>query len=113
MPSNADPGSRLHDHLAGLRELMLTRPALFTVTAELDLRARRDPAVQAVMDRHDAGWRAALVEALGAGGHRSRLAATAGLVIAAVKGVRLDPRAAGAAFEELEALLTQTTWTQE
>lgn len=113
MPSNADPGSRLHGHLAGLRELMLTRPALFTVTAELDLRARRDPAVQAVMDRHDAGWRAALVEALRAGGHRSRLEATAGLVIAAVKGVRLDPQAAGAAFDELEALLTQTTSTQE
>jgi AcrR family transcriptional regulator len=106
MPSNADPGSRLHGHLAGLRELMLTRPALFTVTAELDLRARRDPAVQAVMDRHDAGWRAALVEALRAGGHRSRLEATAGLVIAAVKGVRLDPLAAGAAFDELEAMLS-------
>jgi hypothetical protein len=65
------------------------------------------------MDRHDAGWRAALVEALGAGGHRSRLEATAGLVIAAVKGVRLDPQAAGAALDELEALLTLTSSTQE
>jgi hypothetical protein len=43
MPSNADPGGWLHGHLAGLRELMLTRPVLFTVTAELDLRACRVP----------------------------------------------------------------------
>ncbi len=104
MPSDTDPGSR---------ELMLTRPDLFTVTAELDLRARRDPAVQAVMDRHDAGWRAVLVEALRAGGHRSQPDAVAGLVIATVKGVRLDPQTAGAVFAELEALLTRTTTTQE
>jgi TetR/AcrR family transcriptional repressor of nem operon len=112
MPTEGEPGSRLGGHLATLHGLMVKRPELFTVSAELDLRARRDPAVRAVMGQHEAGWRAALVEELQARGARAPTAA-AELVIAAVKGVRLHPSVAGAVFAELETLLAPKIPTEE
>lgn len=87
-------------------------PELFTVTAELDLRARRDLAVRSSMDQYEAGWREALAEVLSRGGRAGAWApavrpeATAELIIAAVKGARLVPDLASAVFGQLEALLT-------
>ena len=73
---------------------------------ELDLRATRDPAVRAIMERHEAGWRIALAARLGELGIVGReLEGSVELVIATVKGVSLKPTAAGAVFARLERLL--------
>ena len=106
-PSGSDPAAALHEHLRALRRLMTDRPHLFVVSAELDLRARRDPAVAAAMARHESGWREVLTRLLAAGtwAHPIDVDATAELVIATVKGVRLVPEQAGPALAQLEALL--------
>jgi AcrR family transcriptional regulator len=106
-----EPVPALREHLAGLRAMLDERPELFAVTVELDLRARRDPAVDAAMQRHQAGWREVLSGVFTAGNARGAWAAPVDaavateLVIAAVKGVRLAPDTAGPVFAQLEALL--------
>lgn len=110
-PAGRTPPERLRAHLAALQQLMHERPELLTVSAELDLRARRDPAVRAALDRQESGWRAALISVFEQGSWAAPLtpAAAAELVIAAVKGVRLVPETAGEAFAALEALLIEDT----
>lgn len=49
MPSATDPAVQLCGHLTALRTLITDWPELFLVTAELDLRARRDRSVQALL----------------------------------------------------------------
>jgi AcrR family transcriptional regulator len=102
-PAAADPATALRAHLEGLRRLMLARPELLIVSAELDLRARRDPAVRSVMERLESGWRETLAEMLTGG--VADPARAAELVIATVKGVRLVPERAADVFAHLEALL--------
>jgi AcrR family transcriptional regulator len=105
-PEDAPPET-LHLHLAGLARLARERPGLSVVMRELDLRATRDPAVRAILERHEAGWRMALVrrlEGLGIAGRE--LEDSVELVIATVKGVSLKPAAAEAVFARLERLLT-------
>ncbi len=46
---------------------MLSGPELFVVSAELDLRARRDPEVAAALAGHERGWRELLAGLLGNG----------------------------------------------
>ena len=108
-PGGADPAAALRAHLGALRRLIAERPDLLVVTAELDLRARRDPDVAAELADQETGWRAALTSLLTAGNTAGTWTVdpTAGaeLVIAAVKGVRLTPAAAGQVFGQLEALL--------
>lgn len=110
-PHDADPASALREHLMALRRMIEDRPDLLVVTAELDLRARRDPAVATAMERHEAGWREVLTGVLAAGSARGVWATSvdpvvaAELVIAAVKGARLAPGVAAQVFEQLEALL--------
>jgi TetR/AcrR family transcriptional repressor of nem operon len=99
------PASALREHLDALRRLMTDRPELFAVSAELDLRARRDPEVAAALAGHERGWRELLTGMLRSG--PSDPAVEAELVIAAVKGVRLTPEGAGPVFERLTALLTE------
>jgi AcrR family transcriptional regulator len=114
-PGDGDPDDALRMHFEGLRRLMLDRPELLIVSAELDLRARRDPAVRAVVEQLESGWREMLGGLLGRAVPDPEAAAE--LVIAAVKGVRLVPERAGAVFARLEALLlgpgseTERTWT--
>ena len=102
-PPAPDRSSALRGHLRVLQQMIMERPDLFAVTVELDLRARRDPAVAAAMAQHESGWRAALVEIL------TDLvpdpATSAELVIAVVKGVRLLPEVAGPVLELLAAHL--------
>lgn len=115
MPADGTTTERLAYHLRALSALIVERPALFTVLAELDLRARRDPEVRAVLGQHEAGWRAALRAVLsdvGVAQHDNHLAdsemqisGTVELIIAAVKGVRLLPDRAGAVLDSLEQLL--------
>ena len=85
-------------HLDHLRELCANRPEVFVVTAELQLRARRDPAVRAVMARHHTAWRTWLNELLGSPD-------SAELVIAVVNGVQFCPDTAPAAFDRLITLV--------
>ena len=103
-PPAPDPASELRAHLRVLRQMIVERPDLFAVTVELDLRARRDPAVAAAMAEHESGWRAKLVGIL------TDLVpdptTSAELVIAAVKGVRLLPDVAGPVLDHLAAHLT-------
>lgn len=115
MPEQGEPADALREHLAELHALFVERPETLTVSAELDLRARRDPAVRDLLDRHEAGWRAALSELVesGAAHHRwaatARTEATVELIIAAVKGTRLTPSLAGKVFDQLHTLLTSHT----
>jgi AcrR family transcriptional regulator len=109
-PSASEPAAALREHLDALRRLIEQRPQLFAVSAELDLRARRDPDVAAALAGHERGWREVLTGLLGAGGDAARRdpAAAAELVIATVKGVRLAPELAGPVFARLAALLIDT-----
>ncbi len=114
----ADPVRALRAHLAGLLRMLDERPELFAVTVELDLRARRDPAVAEAMARHQAGWREVLSAVLAAGNAAGAwrapldVAVTTELVIAVVKGVRLAPETAGAVFAQLEDALIGTRGEQ-
>jgi AcrR family transcriptional regulator len=103
-PSAADGASALRAHLSVLQQMIVRQPDLFAVTVELDLRARRDPAVAAAMAQHESGWRAKLIGIL------TDLvpdpATAAELVIATVKGVRLLPDTAGPVLGLLAAQLT-------
>jgi AcrR family transcriptional regulator len=102
-----DPAAALRAHLAGLRAMLDDRPDLFAVTVELDLRARRDPAVAEAMDRYQRGWREVLTGLLARGNDRGSWAVPVDpevvteLVIAVVKGVRLAPATAGPVFAQL------------
>jgi TetR/AcrR family transcriptional repressor of nem operon len=104
-----DPVDALRAHLAGLGQLINDWPGLLVVTAELDLRARRDPVIAEALDRQQAGWREALMLMLNKGNAGGAWAVDAAacteLVIAAVKGVRLAPDLAGPAFAQLEQLI--------
>ena len=102
-PPAPDPAAALRAHLRALARMIGERPDLFAVTVELDLRARRDPAVAAAMAEHESGWRAVLVRILD--GLAPDPATSAELVIAVVKGVRLLPDVAGPVLEQLAALL--------
>jgi AcrR family transcriptional regulator len=96
-------GGGLRAHLETLRRMMIEKPELFTVTAELDLRARRDLAVREAMRRFETGWREALVQIMAPSVAEPGKAAE--LVIATVKGVRLVPEMAGDVFGRLVELL--------
>ena len=104
-----DPAEALRAHLASLRQLINDWPELLVVTAELDLRARRDRWIAVALDRQQAGWREVLLSMLdkgnGGGAWAVDAAACTELVIAAVKGVRLAPDLAGPAFAQLEQLI--------
>jgi AcrR family transcriptional regulator len=105
-PSGTDAaGGALREHLDALARLIEDRPQLFAVTAELDLRARRDPLVAAALAELERGWRELLVDLIGRGSPGADAATGAELVIATVKGVRLLPELAGAVFAQLAALL--------
>lgn len=103
-PPAPDPAAELRAHLKVLQQMIVERPDLFAVTVELDLRARRDPAVAAAMAQHEAGWRERLVAILT--GLAPDPAVSAELVIAAVKGVRLMPGLAGPVLDQLAEQLT-------
>lgn len=103
-PGDTPPEEALATHLRALGELMRTEPDLFTVSAELDLRARRDPVVRRALAAQETGWRAALVAMCPARGVPPEEVAE--LVIATVKGVRLAPDLAPLVLDRLVALLT-------
>jgi AcrR family transcriptional regulator len=111
MPAEGGAIDRLQYHLAALGRMIQEQPALFTVMAELDLRARRDPAIRSIIDRHEQGWRIVLEEVLrraakeGALTQNLDVATGVELIIAAVKGVRQLPDRAEDVLAQLNGLL--------
>jgi AcrR family transcriptional regulator len=111
MPADGGAGERLRHHLAALGRMIKQQPALFTVMAELDLRARRDPAIRSIIDRHEEGWRIVLGEVLRQGAkedawtQRLDAATAVELIIAAVKGVGQLPDRAEDVLSQLNGLL--------
>lgn len=101
IPSESHHGNRLARHLDTLAAAIGREPDLFVVLAEIDLRARRDARVRAVIDRVEQGWR----HGLGALLDHDR--ASVELVIATVKGARLNPSSAAAVLTRLARLLTE------
>ena len=104
--NDGTPRERLDGHLATLASMMQSRPDLFVVLAEIDLRARRDAEVAAVVNEVEAGWRLVLTALF----RDSRISADpedmAELTIAAVKGVRLDPAIGSVVLTTLRRLLS-------
>ena len=101
IPDASKGGDRLSQHLLTLATAIEQEPELFVVLAEIDLRARRDSGLRVVIDRVEQGWR------LGLGGLLDHDDARVELVIATVKGVRLDPASATEVLTRLAQLLTQ------
>ncbi|MFD1049072.1 TetR/AcrR family transcriptional regulator [Kibdelosporangium lantanae] len=105
LTSDAGSAGTLRGYLAHLASLLERAPEVFVVTAELDLRARRDPVVREVMARHLANWRASLRQLFEVDGSVGDVDGGVELVIAAVKGVQLAPETAGVVFGRLAGLL--------
>jgi AcrR family transcriptional regulator len=112
MPAEGGATDRLQYHLAALGRMIREHPALFTVMGELDLRARRDPVIRSIIDRHEEGWRIVLGDVLRRGAKEGAwtqdldVAAGVELIIAAVKGVRQLPDQADDVLAQLNGLLT-------
>jgi AcrR family transcriptional regulator len=105
IPTMSDADDRLGSHLGTLAEMIGSDPDLFVVLAEIDLRARRDPSIRTVIEGVERGWRLGLGELL------DHDATSVELVIATVKGVRLDPPAAAEVLGQLAQLLSGRTTT--
>jgi len=95
IPSSGSRPQRLRGHLRILASMIESRPDLFVVLAEIDLRARRDAAVAQTVGRIEQGWRHGLAELV----DRDDKAVES--VIATVKGVRLDPAVARPVLDRL------------
>jgi AcrR family transcriptional regulator len=98
--TSTPPADTLCGFLDHMRTIALTRPEVFLVTVELQLRARRDPEVRAVLDRHANAYRDWLRDLLGEAGTPGAVE----LVIAVVNGVQLHPNTATEAFGQLITL---------
>jgi len=61
------PIEQLRSHLHSLQRCMHDEPALFVVLSEVGLRAQRDPAIRAIVQRQTEGWHALLTGILEAG----------------------------------------------
>lgn len=102
---------RLRERLAQLARMVDERPELFVVLREMDLRARRDPAVAAILDERERGWRTALSGLLGELAPDPETATE--LIIAAVKGVSFNPPAARPVLALLADVLTAAETSDE
>src|SRR2546428_85143 len=92
---DGSPAARVRGHFAGRRRLARDEPELFAVMGEFALRARRDPAIAAIVQRTDDVWHATLRGLLrraqrdGALSTAADADEAAGVVVAALKGVFL------------------------
>lgn len=98
LPTQGEPATRLHEHLALLADLIESDPARFVVLAEMDLRALRDPDVNTVIQTVEGGWR----DVLAGLGLTSK---EVELLIATVKGVSLHPAVARPVLDLVAAQL--------
>ncbi len=115
MPAAGEPAGQLRAHLLGLGRLARERPELFTVVAELQLRARRDATIREAIARDEDGWRAALSDIWRRGQARDAWAVTltpeeaTELIIAVAKGVQLRPAQAEEILDRFVDTLTRPT----
>ena len=113
------PAERLRRHLTLLAEMVLARPMLFVVLADLEFHARRNPLVRSVVEDDERGWRRALADIFRDGAEDAIWPpgldeeAAVELVIATAKGVRIAPEKARAVFEQLERILLQSNRNHE
>jgi AcrR family transcriptional regulator len=112
IPHDGAPGERLRGHLATLAAMMRSQPDLFVVLAEIDLRARRDPAIAAAVKAVEDGWRQALTQLLTSVEVHGDPGVLTELVIATVKGIRLRPASAADVLDALATLLSPRTVTR-
>lgn len=99
LPAAGSPATQLRGHFKALRRLARDEPELFAVMGELALRARRDPAVAAILHETDDVWHAALGGLLrrarkeGAIDSGAPVDDVTGLIVAALRGSFLLPAA--------------------
>src|SRR2546422_502192 len=99
LSTDGSTAARVRGHFAGLRRLARDEPELFAVMGELALRARRDPAIAAIVQRTDDVWHATLRRLPPRAQPHRALATTAepdeaaGVVVATLKGVFMLPAA--------------------
>jgi len=111
-PRDGSPVDRLRGHLATLCQKIADEPELHVVLRELDLRARRDPALREIIASREEGWRnslrALLAGAAADGALTPGVDPTVGaeLIIATVKGASLTADRADDVLGLLDRLLT-------
>jgi AcrR family transcriptional regulator len=99
LPRAGSAREQLRAHLSALADLIKTNRELFSVLAELSLRAPRDEAIADIMRSTDDVWQAALVRLIESGRAQGSFDAdidaqgVASLLIAAIKGVSLPTMA--------------------
>lgn len=106
IPDQGAPLERLQDHLTTLAAMMRTQPDLFVVLAEIDLRARRDPDVAVTVEAVEHGWRQAVARLFRESGVQGDPEVLTELVIATVKGIRLEPASGPHVLAALWTLLS-------
>ena len=112
LPRDGSAQEQLRAHLSALADLVKTNRELFSVLAELSLRAPRDEAIADIMRSTDAVWQAALVRLLESGRAQGCFDAdidaegVASLLIAAIKGVSL-PTMAGSDAAKVDQVFGQ------
>jgi AcrR family transcriptional regulator len=100
LPQDGSSRDQLRAHLAAVANLVKTNRELFSVLAELSLRAPRNEAIASVVGNADDVWEATLVRLMERGKEDASFAAdfdsegAAALIVAAVKGVGLPTMAA-------------------
>ncbi len=104
--SGGSSASLLRAHFDGIRRLSREEPELFAVMGELALRARRDPAIAAIIQEMDEVWHATLrgllrrAKADGAVDAGLDPTDAAAAIVATLKGVYMLPGAAAGTKQE-------------
>jgi AcrR family transcriptional regulator len=117
LPREGSPQEQLRAHLSGLADLVKTDRALFSVLAEVSLRAPRNDAIADIVRKADDAWHVTVRRLLENGKEEGCFAGdidvegVAALIVAAIKGVSLPTMAAfhpakvDQVFEQLQRLL--------
>jgi len=106
LASGGSPAALLRAHFEGIRRLSREEPELFAVMGELALRARRDPAIAAIVGETDAVWHSTLrglirrAKADGAIDPHVDPSDAAAVIVETLKGVYLLPGAAAGMKQE-------------
>jgi len=114
-PHDGTARERLERHLDLLAAMIASRPELYAVLRELDLRAGRDPKMAAIIDAREDSWRKVLLDVFeegmpsGAWAEGLEPSGTVELTIATVKGASLRPKSARRVIAQLARLLIRSS----